>query len=64
VILRVLVSEAGLPQAVEVRDSSHHPRLDQAALEAVRRWRFLPARKGPEPFAAWVLVPLTFSLEA
>ncbi len=64
VVLRVLVSEEGISRHLEIRDSSGHPRLDQAALEAVRRWRFTPARRGTEPTAAWVLVPLTFSLDA
>jgi protein TonB len=64
VVLRVLVSESGTSSQLEIRDSSGHPRLDQAALEAVRRWRFSPARRGAEPVSAWVLVPLTFSLDA
>ncbi len=64
VILRVLVSPEGVPQQLELRTTSGHARLDQAALEAVRRWRFLPARRGTEPLPAWVLVPLTFSLDA
>ena len=64
VVLRVLVSAEGLPQQLELRTSSGHLRLDQAALDAVRRWRFAPARRGAESLAAWVLVPLTFSLDA
>ncbi len=64
VVLRVRVSEAGLPDRIELSQTSGHPRLDQAALEAVRRWRFQPARRGAESLAAWVLVPLSFSLEA
>ena len=64
VVLRVLVTEEGAPQQVELRQTSGHPRLDQAALEAVRRWRFAPARRGADRLAAWVLVPLAFSLDA
>jgi len=63
VVLRVLVSAAGSPQAVEIRESSGHPRLDRAAREAVERWRFVPAKRGDQPIAAWVLVPVSFSLE-
>ena len=38
-------------------------RLDQAALDAVRQWRFVPARQGEQAVAAWVLVPIQFALE-
>lgn len=62
-LLRVLVSAAGLAEQVEIRQSSGFPRLDAAAEEAVRRWRFSPARLGGETQAAWVLVPISFILE-
>jgi periplasmic protein TonB len=62
VLLRVLVSAAGTAESVEVRASSGSPRLDHAALETVRRWRFVPARQGGETVAAWVLVPISFTL--
>ena len=64
VILRVLVNTAGTPDKVEVRTSSGFDRLDDAALDAVRRWRFVPARQGDSPVAAWVLVPIIFTLES
>jgi protein TonB len=64
VILRVLVSAAGNPEKVELRTSSTFSRLDEAALGAVRRWRFVPARQGDKPVAAWVLVPIIFTLES
>jgi protein TonB len=63
VVLRVRVSPQGLPLEVYVHSSSHHERLDQAALAAVRAWRFVPARQGDEAVAAWVLVPVSFSLQ-
>jgi protein TonB len=62
VVLRVLVSSAGRPDVVEVYDSSGAPRLDQAALETVKRWTFVPARQGDRPVVARVLVPISFSL--
>ncbi len=63
VMLRVLVNAAGGADQVEIRRSSGHGMLDSAALEAVRQWRFVPARQGDQPVAAWVLVPITFTLE-
>lgn len=64
VLLRVLVDAEGRAERVELKSGSGHPRLDQAALDTVRRWRFTPARRGADPVAAWVLVPLTFHLDA
>jgi protein TonB len=63
VLLRVHVSTEGLPMAVEIKSSSGSPRLDEAALETVRKWRFIPARQGDRPLAAWVVVPINFRLE-
>ncbi|WP_052572487.1 energy transducer TonB [Holophaga foetida] len=61
--LRVLVGADGRVIQLEVQQSSGFSRLDQAAMEAVRRWIFLPARCGPEAVDAWVVVPLTFALD-
>ena len=62
VTLRVLVSAEGLPQKVELERSSCSNALDLAALESVRQWRFVPARRGGEPHEAWVIVPIIFRL--
>jgi protein TonB len=63
VILRVLVSAAGTAAEVQLRTSSGYARLDNAAREAVKRWKFIPAKRGSEPVAAWVLIPISFRLE-
>lgn len=63
VVLRVLVSADGRPEQVEVGSSSGSPRLDASALETVRSWKFVPARQGDRPIAAWVLVPISFRLQ-
>lgn len=62
-VLRVFVSADGLPERIELSQSAGSPRLDEAALAAVKRWRFVPARQGEHAVAAWVLVPLVFKLE-
>ena len=64
VLLRVHVSAAGLAEIVELKLGSGFARLDQAAQEAVSRWRFVPARRGEQAIAAWVQVPITFQLES
>jgi protein TonB len=63
VVLRVLVSAGGLPERVELRTSSGSPRLDQSALDTVKHWKFVPARQGGQPVEAWVLVPISFTLQ-
>lgn len=63
VLLRVHVSAQGHAHAVEVKQSSGHSRLDDAARAAVERWRFVPAKRGEEAVASWVLVPIVFSLQ-
>jgi protein TonB len=64
VILRVLVNPRGSAEEVQVRTSSGHPRLDDSARDTVRRWKFIPAKRGAEPIAAWVLVPISFGLDS
>jgi len=63
VTLRVQVTREGLVARVDVEKSSGSPHLDAAALEAVKAWRFVPARQGAEPLESWVLVPIVFRLE-
>lgn len=62
VMLHVRVTQAGVPDAVDIRESSGSPRLDEAARTAVMRWRFVPARQGDTAVAAWVVVPVRFAL--
>lgn len=63
VMLRALVRADGLPETIAIHHSSGSSRLDRAALEAVRRWRFVPARRGDTPVAAPVLIPISFILQ-
>lgn len=60
VMLRVYVSAKGRAERVEIKTSSGFDRLDRAAMDAVQDWRFVPARRGDEVVAAWVLVPVSF----
>ncbi len=62
VMLRVYVSAQGTPDQIQLLKSSGFARLDQAAQEAVARWRFVPARQGKIATAAWVQVPVSFQL--
>ena len=64
VLLLVQVSKQGMPAQVEIKQSCGFARLDEAALEAVRKWRFVPARRGEDVIAASVVVPLTFRINS
>ena len=63
VVLRVFVSAQGEAQQVQLHGSSGFERLDQAAQDAVKQWRFVPAKQGEQAISAWVLVPILFALE-
>ncbi|MEK6624231.1 MAG: energy transducer TonB, partial [Bdellovibrionota bacterium] len=62
VLLRAEILAQGYCQRVYVKHSSGHDMLDRAAVEAVRRWRFVPARRGNLPVSATVEIPITFKL--
>mgnify|MGYP002150762599 CR=1 FL=1 len=63
-IMRVKVTADGLASAVELEKSSNFERLDEAAKQAVARWRFVPARRGDEAIEASVIVPIVFRLDS
>jgi protein TonB len=63
VLLRVLISPAGLPQQVDLAQSSGSSVLDDAAIRTVRSWSFIPARKGNEAVAESITVPVRFNLK-
>jgi len=62
VMLKVLVSRQGTALKIEIAHSSGYEFLDKAAAEAVRNWRFVPARQGNSPMEEWVQVPVAFRL--
>jgi periplasmic protein TonB len=64
VMLMVFVDAEGRPGQIDIQTSSRFERLDQAAIEAVRRWKFVAAKQGEKAVAAWVLVPIYFSLKS
>lgn len=62
VLLRVHVLANGRPGDIQVQTSSGRPVLDEAALKAVRKWAFVPAKQGDTPLDGWVSVPIDFKL--
>ena len=63
VVIRAQVLEDGNCHHASLRKSSGHDMLDQAALAAVKAWRFIPARRGAQTISAWIEVPITFRLD-
>lgn len=63
VLLQVKVSASGLVLQVSVHRSSGHNTLDTAAINAVRRWKFVPANVGNVALEDDVIIPVSFSLE-
>ncbi len=60
--LEVLVCRNGLIYNIVVAPGKSIPMLDAAAGDAVKKWRFKPARSGGQPVAAWTRVPVRFVL--
>lgn len=60
--LRVAVSADGRAQEVSIARSSGFPRLDRAALQAVRNWRFRPATRGNEAIPYTYVFNVDFDL--
>lgn len=63
VVVRVLIAVDGTAQQVELKQSSGFDRLDTAAMDVVRKWRYVPGKRGGVPEAMWFNVPITFALE-
>ncbi|HEY2796318.1 MAG TPA: TonB family protein [Thermoanaerobaculia bacterium] len=59
VVLRVLVSERGAPLTIEVIRGAAGG-LTEAAVDAVRKWGFDPARKGGLAMRTWMVIPIPF----
>ncbi len=61
--LKVFINAKGLPEDVRIHTPSGHERLDAAALNAVKNWKFKPHIVGNKSAAAWAIVPVDFVLE-
>ncbi|GAO22001.1 TonB family protein [Alicycliphilus sp. B1] len=63
IVLRVLIGTDGLPQKIEIKQSSGYERLDRQAVDTVSRWRFVPGTRNGVPEAMWYLQPINFVLQ-
>ncbi len=61
--LEVAVTELGVVSDVKVVESSHDRRLDDAAVEFVRGWRYKPAIQDGQPRRVWTHAVVKFELQ-
>jgi protein TonB len=64
VLLEIRVSSQGDAKSVAVEKSSGFEVLDEAAIEAVKQWKFIPARRGSSVVEANVIVPIEFKINS
>jgi len=62
VILSVVVNEAGQATQVHLQTTSGHTVLDDAAIRAIKNWRFRPAGVGSVTFSSTIRIPVRFKL--
>lgn len=62
-VLRVFINTEGRAEKAEIRTSSGYSRLDEAALDTVKRWRYVPGKRAGVPEAMWFNVPIRFVLD-
>lgn len=62
-ILRILVSSEGeVLKVLVIKPLGHDAGFEEAAIDVAWKWRFIPALQNDRPVAAWINVPVKFSL--
>jgi TonB family protein len=62
VVLNVCVSLSGLVENLKLEKTSGHQRLDDIAIETVKKWKFIPAKTQDRDINACYLLPVQFIL--
>lgn len=60
--LSVLVRNDGTADQVDIQESSGYQILDRAAQNAVKNWKFTPAKSGPMRISSKITLPIQFTL--
>ncbi|MEE9343005.1 MAG: energy transducer TonB [Gammaproteobacteria bacterium] len=63
VLIHVNVLESGVAGELIIKKSSGSSLLDNAALKAVRDWRFMPAQQNRKTISSWIDIPIRFQLD-
>jgi periplasmic protein TonB len=61
-LVRYVISETGEVTSANIERSSGFPRLDEAATQCVKDWRFKPATQGGRPIATTNQANITYKL--
>lgn len=61
--MKVHVLASGRPDKVSVIKSSGYDVLDDEAVRTVKKWSFVPGKRGNTPIDGWVTVPIAFNLQ-
>jgi protein TonB len=63
VIIQVFVDEKGRVKETIVLKGIPNTGLDEAAIEAIRKTRFKPAKQRERPVGVWISIPVNFKLQ-
>jgi protein TonB len=63
VVLSVMVTSTGSPKHISVFESSGAEILDDAAVSAIAKWSFVPAKIKDKSVNSYLLIPIRFRLE-
>lgn len=63
VLIQTEIQADGRTGRIEVKQSSGHRVLDEAAVATVKDWRFLPARRAGRAVSTTVEIPISFRLD-
>ena len=63
VLLKACIGANGSLESLDLKQGSGYSRLDQVALQTVKQWRFIPAKKGNTPIPMCYELPVKFILE-
>ena len=63
VVIIAGISPSGLVSSTKIKTSSGSGTLDNAAIRAIRDWRFTPATNNGRPITSEVEIPLTFKIK-
>lgn len=62
VLVKIQILANGAPGDITVNSSSGHDSLDEAAIAAVRQWRFIPAKNQGTSIVCYTTMPVVFRL--
>lgn len=63
VLISCTIDTAGKVTATTIKQSSGHPDLDKAAINAVNRWKFKPGTRGGKNVKSVAVVPFNFEVK-